>query len=347
MNKRIIAWDLGATNCAAGIVEQTDRNELVCLRSCSVRLTDVDSLTQLIKLLEDNLDTSMAEADAICIGGAGQYDGKILQLENPYPYPMHFAANAAKLKWPGFTVVHDYTPVVCATFTAHIQHADNVKMLNQAQAQSHGRRVAFGIGTGLGLKDGVLLENGDFWLGHNEAGHIGVVHPPHANDFATVRHDELIKFMRRSHILASHEPLTFEKILSGKGLVRLYQFLYPHDQQPTPEEIDADMRAGKTPDLLALLAWYTGLFIGTIQLTFMPQGGIWIGGGVALRHLGMFDLPDFQAGIDATPAYMNLRNDYPLGVLLNHEHTLIGCGFYAVNRLLAGRSMFIHREVVV
>lgn len=333
MNKRVIAWDLGATNCTAGLVEQTGPDEFICLKSHTVRLTEVDSLTQLIKLLEDALDTSMSEADSICIGGAGQYDGQTLQHENPYPYPMHFAATAAKLNWPAFAVVHDYTPVACSTFTSHVRESKNVKMLNQGQAQPYGRRVAFGIGTGLGLKDGVLLENGEFWLGHNEVGHIGVVQPPLANDFATLRHAELIQFMQSSRILKVGEPLTFEKLLSGKGLVRMHQFLYRAEEMLSPEEVDANMCAGKTPELLALLAWYTGLFVGTVQLIFMPQGGIWIGGGVALRHLAMFDLPDFQAGIDATPAYMKLREQYPLGVLLNHEHTLVGGAFYAASEI--------------
>jgi glucokinase len=71
-----------------------------------------------------------------------------------------------------------------------------------------------------------------------------------------------------------------------------------------------------------------------MQLTFMPEGGVWITGGVAINHLDVFDCPGFIAGIHASPAYLAQREEYPLGVLKNHEHALIGSGYYAAKRLL-------------
>jgi len=69
-------------------------------------------------------------------------------------------------------------------------------------------------------------------------------------------------------------------------------------------------------------------------LIFMPEGGVWITGGVTMNHPYVFDRPDFFNGINASPAYQMQRSNYPLGVLCNHEHALIGCGYYAVKRLM-------------
>lgn len=335
MIKKIIAWDLGATKCAAGIVEYNPATHaLSCKKHVKVKLAATTSLIDLIKQLEAGLGMNMHEADAICISAAGHFDGEHLLLEGLYPYPMPFAKNAVMLNWPIYTVIHDYAPIVCATFTSYMDQAKNIKRLNDCPIQPQGRRVALGIGTGLGGKDGVLFANGDFWLGKNEIGHIGITMPPIANQHHLDRHHELMKFLQQSTLRRDNQPVTFEKILSGLGTVRLYQFFYPNNEHITPEQVGEKMRHGEAPEMVAAFAWYIGLFVGAVQLTFMPEGGVWITGGVALNHLEVFDHADFYAGIYSSPAYRTQRDEYPLGVLCNQEHALIGSGYYAAKKLL-------------
>lgn len=331
MLKNFITWDLGGTKCAAGLVEYNSQTESFhCLKHCDVKLTNAESLQDLVQQIETHLECSMSDVDAICIGGAGQYDGQRLELEQAYPYVMNFAQIAKKNRWPAFDVIHDYAPIVCATFTSYMDEPGNVKLLNQGVKKPYGRRVAIGVGTGLGIKDGVLLPRGDFWLGSNEAGHIGVSLPPITTQSERQRHDELMRFLA----VDDDKPLSFEKILSGQGAVRLHQFFYPGSKDALPEEVGQDMRNGLAEETLKAFAWYLGLFIGTMQLTFMPEGGIWLAGGVVLRHLEIFTHPDFQAGIDASPAYRSQRAQYPLGVLCGQDHALIGGAYYATKRLL-------------
>lgn len=329
----IIAWDLGATKCTAGIVNHIPHPEnFICEKKFTLKLTTVNSLINLIETIEEKLGIKMVEADAICIAAAGHYDGENLLHENVYPFAMNFAEVARKLNWQRFAIIHDYAPIVCATFTSYMHTETNIKRLNHCAMHSHGRRVAFGIGTGLGLKDGVLLPNGDFWLGRNEMGHIGVASPPATDTHLRKRHDEFIHFLISELHLKEQQPVTFEKILSGQGIARLYEFLYL--KKLSPEEVGTQIKNNLTPELLDLFAWYIGLFIGTIQMTFMPEGGVWITGGVALHHPNVFERPDLQHGINASPAYRAQRETYPLGVLCNHEHALIGCGYYASRRLI-------------
>ncbi len=337
MKKNIIAWDLGATKCAAGVVEyDTESRDLTCVRSSSIKLSDTSSLEDLIHKLDQHLDFPIAAADAICIGGAGFYDGQQLLLEGAYPYDMSFQQVATAQKWPAYAVVHDYAPIVCATFTSYLNDEKNIKRLNQCEMQPLGRRVAFGIGTGLGGKDGVLLPSGDFWLGQNEVGHIGISMPPNADVAHLKRHQEFMDFLQLQHSVEERMSFTFEKVLSGRGAVRLHQFFYPESENITPEIVGEKMRTGSVPELIHAFAWYLGLFVGTMQLNFMPEGGVWITGGVALSNLNLFDSPEFFAGMQASPAYMPQRETYPLGVLCNAEHALIGGGYYAAVRLLSG-----------
>lgn len=335
MSKKIVTWDLGATKCAAALVEWNQQsNAFECVKKGSIKVRSCESLPDLTAKIEELLGIKTQDADAVCIGAAGQYDGKSLYLEKGYPYEMNFAEHAEKSNWPPFDVIHDYSPIVCATFTDYVNEPSAIRKLNTAPLNPKGRRVALGVGTGVGLKDGVLFENGDFWLGTNELGHIGVTAPPLANSTERLRHHEFIHFLHRDGILAEDEPLTFEKILAANGMVRLHAFFDSTAKGRSAEEIGALVREGKAEETLSLFAWYLGLLVGTVQLSFMPDGGIWLTGGVVSSHMEAFDRPEFYQGIEASPTYMQLREKFPLNVLCGDDHAFIGAAYYAAKRLM-------------
>lgn len=326
--KHYLTWDLGGTKCVAGLIEfQSEKSTYVCLKKASVLLHDTTSLYDLIEQLESQLQLSMREVDAICIGAAGQYNGHALILENGYPYDMAFLDVASKLHWPHYAIIHDYATVLCATFTQYLYSKEFVHRLNAAEIPIFERRVVFGVGTGLGGKDGLLLDNGNFWFGTNEIGFLGVpallhdAHPAHAS---------FLTYLQNKNI---NSGIVFETILSGGGLQLLHQFLYPTQKIMSPLEIGDLMQQDKHDELTDLFAWYLGLFVGTLQLAFMPAGGIWMAGGVLLKHLALIKRKSFQAGIHALPAYLSQRSAYPLGVLHHPDWALIGAAFYAHKRL--------------
>lgn len=334
-DKIIIPWDLGATKCAAAVVRyETKSHQLECLERYSVKLKSCHSFADLVDQIETGLHVKMSDAEAIVIGAAGQYDGREIRLESAYPFPMNVAEIANQQNWPRFSVVHDYTPIVCATFTSYMDNLDNIKTLHRGIIQPYGRHVAIGIGTGLGVKDGVLFENGNFWLGTNEMGHIGISYPPKADYYYLQRHRELIGYLRHEMRGQLAEPITFEKILSGSGLTRLHNFIYKENKITDPGEVGRLCQEGKAEETIAIFAWYIGLFVGTVELTFMPSGGTWITGGVVLKNLNVFNHPEFYRGIQASPAYRLERSNFPLGVLVNPDHAFLGGAYYATQRII-------------
>lgn len=318
--KIIITWDLGATKCSAAVVGYEEKaQKFIKKKSCYLILHTFSSLPDLVLTIEEKLGLSHKDADAVCIGAAGVYNGANLSAQNSYPFDMPFASFAKAQKWPPFAIIHDYASIVCATFTNEV-HALKI---NNNKNETYARRVAFGVGTGLGLKDGLLFSGGDFWLGSNEMGHIGVTCPLTAPKKFLEIHNQLIK----------NRTLSFENILSGNGLVMLHQFLYPNSDTKTPEEVGELICDNKADQTLELFAFYLGLFTGTVQLVFMPEGGIFITGGVIIRHLNVFEHQAFFSGIESSPAYLGERQSFALRVLNDPATPLIGAAYYAAKRL--------------
>lgn len=333
-SKTFVVWDLGATKCAAAIVDfdiQTD--ELNCIKSCRIKLTDCQTIDELVDEVEAALEFDISKAEAICIAAAGRYNGTVVELEEGYPYAMEFDRVSKERNWRNMEVVHDYVPVACATYTSYLKNKDNVKTIVKGKRQKLGRRVVMGVGTGLGLKDTVLLPNGDFWLGENEAGHVGLSHPPKALSESEGRHREFIRFLRDKDGLLKGDVLTYEKILSGKGLSRIHHFL-TGNANCEPENISDGIAQGIHDETLDMIAWYLGLFVGTVQLMFMPSGGIWISGGVVQKNMDIFEHDAFMKGINASPAYKKDRELFPLRVMCGPDCTLLGCAYYASRRML-------------
>lgn len=318
----IIVWDLGATKCAAALVSlKRDSQKLVCEQSCTLPLKAFDSLQALIIAIEERLNYKHRDADAICIGAAGIFDGHRLHLDKGYPIDLPIGDYAHAMSWPPWAIVHDYTPILCATFVEDIKSI----IINPGEPVSLGRRVALGIGTGLGLKDGFLLAHGDFVIGSNEMGHIGIPMPLVLDQ----EHRDV------HHALVCKQARSFEDIISGPGMLRLHNFLYPKHRLSTPEEVGLLVRQGGARATLQYFSFYVGLFCATVQLAFMPSGGIWISGGVVAKHHEIFKQPEFFMGLNAFLAYVEERKKLPLRVMSDPDAAFMGGAYYAVKKLLA------------
>ena len=150
----------------------------------------------------------------------------------------------------------------------------NAGVANPDQQDEMATRVAVGAGTGLG----VAWAQGDQGTAHaydTEGGHI---------DFAPVDNTQiaLLQFLQKRH---GH--VSYERILSGRGLVALYEFF----SGETAKGIDAEWvnqqscKNEHADRAVTLFVQIYGAYIGNIALLFKPHGGIYITGGIAAKIL--------------------------------------------------------------
>ena len=147
--------------------------------------------------------------------------------------------------------------------------------------------VAVGAGTGLGVA-WVQGEQGLAQAYDTEGGHI---------DFAPVNDTQvrLLQFLQQSY---GH--VSYERLLSGDGLVKLYEFCAgkqsPAKQNDgvTAEWVNKQSKNDKAADrALSLFVQIYGAYIGNIALLYKPYGGIFITGGIAAKIVNKMQSEDF------------------------------------------------------
>jgi len=185
-----------------------------------------------------------------------------------------------------------------------------------------------GAGTGLGV-------SALFWDGQQyrplatEAGHM-----------AFAPHDELQAELWR-HLLARHGRVSTERVVSGRGISAIYEFLRLRDAGAAAAPLKDPARiaaqalsdpagtAGRALDLF--IACY-GAFAGDIALAFLARGGLYLCGGIAAKLAERFTKGDFMAAFGAKGRHGTLAASIPVRLVRNEDLGLLGAAYAATNR---------------
>ncbi|MDX2254738.1 MAG: glucokinase [Pseudanabaenaceae cyanobacterium bins.39] len=209
--------------------------------------------------------------------------------------------------------------------------------LQQGQRQEQAPIMVIGAGTGLG--EAYLTWQGDrYGVYATEGGH---------TDFAP-RHGleiELLQYLQKRH-----ERVSVERVVSGMGIVAIYQFL--RDRRTTSEHpaIAEQIRrweAGEASEAAAAIAdgaiqgdplavqtiqMFLEAYaaeIGNFALKLIPNGGIYIAGGIAPKLLPLINASNFLAIIKSKGRVSPVLEQIPMHIVLNPQVGLIGAMLYA------------------
>ena len=178
--------------------------------------------------------------------------------------------------------------------------------------------VALGPGTGLGVAAFLPPPLGPQVI-TGEGGHVTL---PAADD----REAEVLRRLRGQlgHVSA-------ERLLSGGGLVRLYQTLAEVDGlSPPPRaapEITAAAAAGGCAASRAALDMFCAMlggFAGNLALTWGAQGGVYIAGGIAPRIAEQLAASAFRARFEAKGRFRPYLEAIPTWIVRHPEPAFLG-----------------------
>lgn len=204
------------------------------------------------------------------------------------------------------------------------------------------------IGAGTGLGQGFLTHDGSaYQVFGSEGGHADFA-PKSPLEFDLSRY-----LLERNHI----ERVSVERVVSGQGIVAIYQFLRDRQMSSEGTEVgaivsqwEAEMgRAHKSVDPAAAISQAAiantdrlseqtmELFIaaygaeaGNLALKLLPYGGLYIAGGIAAKNLALISESDTFINAFVSKGRMrSLLEDIPVKIILNRQVGLIGAAVCA------------------
>jgi len=207
------------------------------------------------------------------------------------------------------------------------------------------------IGAGTGLGEAYLGWNGDrYQVYATEGGHV---------DFAP-RNALEIELLQ--YLLKRHDRVSVERVASGTGIVAIYQFLRDRQFAHESDEIAEKVRLWEAGDLsvnaaaaiadtaltncgvnsetnIDQLATQTmqmfveayAAEVGNLALKLIPNGGLYIAGGIAPKILPLLQDGTFLQILKNKGRVSPVLEDIPIYIVLNPEVGLIGAMLYAAS----------------
>jgi glucokinase len=197
------------------------------------------------------------------------------------------------------------------------------------------RRTIAVVAAGTGLGEGALVWDGRQYRAiPSEGGH---------TDFGP-RNDLEVDLYR--FLAPRFGRVSYERIVSGPGMVNLYEFFRSRASHPEPSWLKEHMASGDPSaaisqagmegkddacrQALDMFVTLYGAETGNIALKFLSTGGVFVGGGIAPKILSRMQRGEFVESFVAKGRYRSILEQMPVSVILNDKTALIGAAHYAV-----------------
>ncbi|WP_069469797.1 glucokinase [Candidatus Marithrix sp. Canyon 246] len=338
----ILAGDVGGTKTHLGIFKQ-ENDRIISLIENKYESQQYDSFESLINDFLAHVSEDNKIIDTACFGIAGpiekDQEGKCsCQMTNIKQWPLMTETNLSKLiKEKPVFFLNDMEAIAYGISQLGEQ---DLEIINQGK-YLEGNRAIIAAGTGLGKVKLPWKEN-EHYPSASEGGHVNFA-PSYDKDNLQLK---LLSYLQDRN----QGNVSIEQILSGNGLINIYQFLTNEkDAQESEVLIERMKQADDVAQVIsesalakedALCEKALDLFVsiygsvaGDLALHDKTVGGIYIGGGIAPKILEKMRDANFMRFFTAkdtqNPKFAQLNADIPVKVIMNDKVGLLGAAGYA------------------
>jgi glucokinase len=305
-----LVGDIGGTNARFGLVERDGS-----LLHSSV-LADAD-YTGLGEAIEAYLAGrgGLPRPRQAAIAVASPITGDAVRMTN-HPWAFSIAALRSRLGFERLEVINDFTAQALAL--PHLGPGDKIAV-GGGEAEADAPIGVLGPGSGLGVSG--LIAVGRRWVPlSGEGGHVTMAP-------VTERESAALAAMRRHF-----DHVSGERVLSGPGLVNLYNALAEIDGVPaaqytaaqiTDVEVESeDPRCRETTEMFCAML---GTMAGNLALTLGAKGGVYIGGGIVPRLGERFAASQFRERFEDKGRFREYLAAIPTFVVTHKLPAFLGC----------------------
>lgn len=203
---------------------------------------------------------------------------------------------------------------------------DELVLLNPQSQSSAGNKALISAGTGLGIA-GLYFDGKNHLPFASEGGH---------SDFAPTDAEELKLY---THLTQKFGHVSYERVVSGQGLVNLYDFFTEgdpnkrdsKDEKEKAKWISQSALEGDPASEKALSSFCNlyGSVCGNVALLLKATDGIYLGGGIAPKILPYLQKSDFLKRFQNKGRFSDFLSKIPVWVVTNDKTALLGSGYCA------------------
>ncbi len=332
----LVAGDIGGTKSHLALFAAQNQ-ELKLLSEEIYRSIDYPGLEEIVCqfLNSKRTEIGLEQISTACLAVACPVVGERCKMPN---LPWTISASGIQEK-TGIQDVQLINDLEASGYGIAQLSEDEIVNLQEGSADPDGHAALISAGTGLGEALLYRQEN-TFVPIASEGGHA---------DFAprTGLEIELLKYL-----LERFQHVSYERVLSGPGLLNIYHFLrdagYGQEpgwlkerlQQGDPSHSIASAALSKESDLcvqaLDLFVSIYGAEAGNLALKTKAVGGLFVGGGIAPKIVSKLKEGNFLAAFVDKGRLSGLMERIPIRVILNPDTALLGAAHLAVQRPIAG-----------
>ncbi len=328
----ILAGDIGGTKTNLGLFEGEPTRPLGKRAEESVMTRDYATPEGMVSEFAQR-QGAQGRLDAACFGIAGPIEDGVCRGENLPWKEVRDTSLGKALGLPRASLLND---LETTAYGVQFLQGDQIVTLNRGRKRDHGNMAVIAAGTGLG-EGGLLWRNGSYEPLACEGGH---------TDLA-VRNELEIELLQ--YLLALRRPVNQEAVLSGQGLVNVYNFLKASGRAKDSAKLAEDLASASDKEKAAIIskaalagteagcaaaldvfASMYGARAGNLALQLIPRGGMFVGGGIAPKNLAkMMDGAFMKAFLDKGDHFRPILEEFPVHVVLEQKTGLIGAAQYA------------------
>lgn len=209
---------------------------------------------------------------------------------------------------------------------------EELHLLHKGSNETKGNAAILAAGTGLG-EAGLFFDGKSFHPFATEGGH---------SDFAP-RNEQDIKLL--AYLQQRHQHVSWERLLSGMGIVTIWQFfrdvlkkespdwLVKQMDETDPAAVISKAALEKTCDVcvevIALFNHYLAIEAVNLVLKIKATGGLFLAGGIAPKLLPLLDPTIWEEVFEASGRMRQLMAQVTVNVMLNEKAPLLGAAYYA------------------
>lgn len=328
VSKIILAGDIGGTKTRIGIYRVNKNRHY---QPIFERIFQSREYKGLDKIFHQCLGKGI-KIDIACLGVAAPITGNKVRLTN-LPWIIDIQNLKRKLRVKKLSVIND---LVANAYGLRMLKREDLVTLNRGKRRE-GNAAIISAGTGLG--EAILFWDGkSYHPSPSEGGHVefGPRNPLEI---------ELLKYL-----LKSFDHVSYERILTGEGLFRIYQFLREFkkwekdppwligkmEKEDPASVISQAARNRQSSFCMMALDIFSSIYgaeAGNLALKAMALGGVYVGGGIAPRILWKLREGRFMKAFKDKGRYSKMMGGIPVKVVRNEKTALLGALSHAMDLL--------------